>query len=103
MSEICEGAAGEQGRCAQDVYLLEKHRVFFTYCSPAFWPQILSEESVGSAGPLEEAEEPQTLEQQHPEQQSRQGGQRRTEAVDRKRKTMSREGPRDLMEEIIED
>lgn len=41
---------------------------FSTYCSPAFWPQSRSEGSVGSAGPLEEeAEEPQTLEQQHPE------------------------------------
>lgn len=34
-----------------------------TYCSPAFWPQIRSEGSVGSAAPSgEEAEEPQTLE-----------------------------------------
>lgn len=44
---------------------------FSTYCSPAFWPQSRSEGSVGSAGPLEEeAEELQTLEQQHPERQT---------------------------------
>lgn len=44
-----------------------------TYCSPAFWQQSRSEGSVGSAGPLEEeAEEPQTLEQQHPERQTKQ-------------------------------
>lgn len=43
---------------------------FSTYCSPAFWPQSRSKGSVGWAGPLEEeAEEPQTLEQQHPERQ----------------------------------
>lgn len=43
----------------------------FTYCSPAFWPQSRSEGSAGSAAPLEEeAEEPQTLEQQHPEKQT---------------------------------
>lgn len=41
-----------------------------TYCSPAFWPQNRSEGSVGSAGPWEEeVEEPQTLEQQHPQKQ----------------------------------
>lgn len=50
-----------------------------TYCSPAFWPQSRSEGSVGSAGPWEEeAEEPQTLEQQHPEK--RRESSRKTES-----------------------
>lgn len=55
---------------------------FSTYCSPAFWPQSRSKGSVGWAGPLEEeAEEPQTLEQQHPERQ-RTERQRDTRAVE---------------------
>lgn len=50
-----------------------------TYCSPAFWPQSLSEGSVVSAGPLAGAEEPQTLGRQHPGEQRVQERQNKTE------------------------
>lgn len=61
--------------------------VLSTYCSPAFWLQSRSEGSVGSAGPRgEEVEEPQTLEQQHPEgkQQEQQRNREWHEIMDRK-------------------
>lgn len=57
---------------------------------------------MGSAGPLEEeVEEPQTLEQQHPERQTKQH--RDTESDgggEQRRKTMTREEQKDVTEEI---
>lgn len=57
---------------------------------------------MGSAGPLEEeAEEPQTLEQQHPQRQTKQ--QRDTESDgcgEQRRKTMTRDEQKDVTEEI---
>lgn len=78
---------------------------FSTYCSPAFWPQSRSKGSVGWAGPLEEeAEEPQTLEQQHPERQQteRQRDTKSGGGVDRKEreKRSVKKDVREIEEEI---
>lgn len=56
---------------------------------------------MGSVGPSEEeAEEPQTLEQQHPEGQTKQQRDKERRRWWTERKTMTREEQKDIMEEI---